>query len=392
VTKDVMDLAGRVKAIEATPGYTRPLAFGVGVATFGIEQPQTPWRVVAGAPVLDTWYPAPCLDEQLEVAALLAEAVGHRGGTASHRIERAQLQAVVAALGDAPAHGTQREAMQQLDAWLGCIEADSSRYPLQASLDRVLPRALVVSFIGAATDPLCDAHDAYLRLHLLSWCKARPHSLNLTGIFGVLSNVVWTNVGPFRPEGFEAVRGLLRAQGVTAQVHSVDKFPRLTDYVVPAGVRIADASRVRLGAHLAAGTTVMHEGFCNFNAGTLGQSMVEGRISAGVVVGNGSDIGGGASTMGTLSGGGNIVNSLGERCLLGANSGCGIPLGNDCVIEAGLYVTAGTKVRLEDGSVVKARELAGRHGVLFRRNSQNGAVEAIFKINAVELNEALHKN
>jgi 2,3,4,5-tetrahydropyridine-2-carboxylate N-succinyltransferase len=392
VTKDETELAGRVKAIEAAPGYQRAHAFAVGMASFAIEQAQTPWRVMPEAAVLDTWYPAPCLGEQPEVGALLAEAVGHRAGTASYRLERAQLQAVLAALGELPAHAVQRETIAQLDAWLGQIEADAGRYPQQASLDRVLPRAVVVSFLGASSDPLCGPHDAYLRLHLLSWRKAQPHALNLAGIFGVLSNVVWTSAGPFKLDGFEAVRGLLRAQGVNVQVHAVDKFPRMTDYVVPTGVRIADASRVRLGAHLASGTTVMHEGFCNFNAGTLGQSMVEGRISSGVVVGNGSDLGGGASTMGTLSGGGNIVNSLGERCLLGANSGCGIPLGNDCVIEAGLYVTAGTKVRLEDGSVVKARELAGRHGVLFRRNSQNGAVEAIFKANTVELNEALHKN
>lgn len=248
--------------------------------------------------------------------------------------------------------------------------------------------------------------DAYLRLHLLSHRLVAPHGQNLDGVFGVLPNVVWTDAGPCAVDGFEDTRVRLRAAtGRPVTVLSVDKFPRMLDYVVPSGVRVADADRVRLGAHLAAGTTVMHEGFVNFNAGTLGTSMVEGRISAGVVVGDGSDIGGGASIMGTLSGGGRQVVSLGRRTLLGANSGLGIPLGDDCVVEAGLYVTAGTKVTLvgfddagtQDGAegprTVKARELAGASGVLFRRNSLTGGVEAVARTGAgVELNSALHAN
>lgn len=237
-----------------------------------------------------------------------------------------------------------------------------------------------------------DAHDVYLRLHLLSHRLVAPHGLNLDGQFGLLANVVWTNYGPCAVDGFEKVRLRLRGRGPVFVSH-IDKFPRMVDYVVPGGVRIGDADRVRLGAHLAAGTTVMHEGFVNFNAGTIGSSMVEGRISAGVVVGDGSDIGGGASTMGTLSGGGKEIISLGKRCLLGANSGCGIPLGDDCVIEAGLYVTAGTKVTGPDGTQIKARELAGSSKLLFRRNSVTGAVEVVpWKGDGIALNEALHKN
>jgi len=237
-----------------------------------------------------------------------------------------------------------------------------------------------------------DASDAYLRLHLLSHRLVQPNTINLDGIFGALSNVVWTNYGPCPVEGFEQTRLRLREQG-PVQVFGVDKFPRMTDYVVPGGVRIADADRVRLGAHLAEGTTVMHEGFCNFNAGTLGTSMVEGRIVQGVVVGDGSDVGAGASIMGTLSGGGTERVSIGERCLLGANAGIGIALGDDCVVEAGLYVTAGTKVTLEDGRVVKARELSGTPGLLFIRNSVTGAVEARSRTGqGITLNSALHAN
>jgi 2,3,4,5-tetrahydropyridine-2-carboxylate N-succinyltransferase len=237
-----------------------------------------------------------------------------------------------------------------------------------------------------------DTHDVYLRLHLLSHRLVRPHGLSLEGIFGKLANVVWTNFGPCAVDGFEATRLRLRARGPVT-VYGVDKFPRMVDYVLPAGVRIADADRVRLGAHLAAGTTVMHEGFVNYNAGTLGNSMVEGRISAGVVVGDGSDVGGGASIMGTLSGGGKEVISLGQRCLLGANAGVGITLGDDCVVEAGLYVTASTKVTLPDGTVVKALELSGQSGLLFIRNSVSGAVEVRpRKGQGIELNAALHAN
>ncbi len=241
-----------------------------------------------------------------------------------------------------------------------------------------------------------DPADAYLRLHLLSHRLVAPHGQNLDGIFGVLNNVVWTNEGPCPVDDFEETRLRLRKRG-RVQVYGVDKFPRMTDYVLPAGVRIADADRVRLGAHLAEGTTVMHEGFVNYNAGTLGASMVEGRISAGVVVGDGSDVGGGASIMGTLSGGGTQVISIGRRCLLGANAGIGISLGDDCVVEAGCYVTAGSKVTIQDidskPKVVKAAALSGADNVLFRRNSVSGALEAVpWKRDGVTLNAALHAN
>lgn len=240
--------------------------------------------------------------------------------------------------------------------------------------------------------PPADVPDAYLRLHLLSARLCAPRTINLDGLFGVLNNVVWTSAGPCAVEGFEATRLRLRARG-TVTVWGVDKFPRMVDYVLPTGVRIADADRVRLGAHLAQGTTVMHEGFVNFNAGTLGTSMVEGRISQGVVVGDGSDIGGGASIMGTLSGGGTEVVSIGRRCLLGAEAGLGIALGDDCIVEAGLYLTAGTKVTLPDGTLAKARELSGQSGLLFLRNSVTGRVEVRARDGAgVALNAALHAN
>jgi 2,3,4,5-tetrahydropyridine-2-carboxylate N-succinyltransferase len=241
-----------------------------------------------------------------------------------------------------------------------------------------------------------DASDAYLRLHLLSHRLVAPREANLDGIFGVLDNVVWTSRGPCAVAGFEEVRAALRADG-PVEVFGIDKFPRMTDYVVPTGVRIADADRVRLGAHLAEGTTVMHEGFVNYNAGTLGASMVEGRISAGVVVGDGSDIGGGASIMGTLSGGGKEVISIGRRCLVGANAGIGISLGDDCVVEAGCYVTAGTKVTVRDidnkPKVIKAADLSGSDNVLFRRNSVTGTVEAVpWRSDGIALNADLHAN
>ena len=246
------------------------------------------------------------------------------------------------------------------------------------------------------TDKPAGASDAYLRLHLLSHRLMQPRTINLDGMFGQLTNVAWTNLGAAPIDGIEELRWRVRHDGRVLTVHGVDKFPRMTDYVVPSGVRIADADRVRLGAHLAAGTTVMHEGFCNFNAGTLGTSMVEGRISAGVVVGDGSDIGGGASIMGTLSGGGTEQVTIGERCLLGAEAGIGISLGDECVVEAGLYVTAGTMVAVHnpDGvSVVKARQLSGKGGLLYRRNSQSGAVEALPRSAKWEgLNADLHKN
>ena len=243
------------------------------------------------------------------------------------------------------------------------------------------------------SDAPTTAADAYLRVHLLSHRLVKPHGLNLDGLFGLLTNVAWTSAGPCSLVDFPATAARLRAAFGNLTVYGVDKFPRMVDYVIPDGVRIADADRVRLGAHLASGTTVMHEGFVNFNAGTLGKSMVEGRISAGVVVGDGSDIGGGASIMGTLSGGGKEVISIGERSLLGANAGVGISLGNDCIVESGVYITAGSKVALPDGSVVKARELSGANNVIFRRNSQSGALEALPKTGQWDgLNSILHAN
>ena len=254
-------------------------------------------------------------------------------------------------------------------------------------------QAPVLTVIEDLSQPPRDTADAYLRLHLLSHRLIKPHEANLDGIFAALPNVAWTSLGPVDPANLTQVQLKARMTGTPLQVFSLDKFPRMTDYVTPTGVRVADADRVRLGAHLAEGTTVMHEGFVNFNAGTLGHSMVEGRISAGVVVGDGSDVGGGSSIMGTLSGGGSEVISIGERCLLGANAGIGISLGDDCTVEAGLYVTAGTLVTLPDGEVVKGRDLSGANGLLFRRNSRTGTVEALPRSgNWAGLNAALHAN
>ncbi|WP_241249858.1 2,3,4,5-tetrahydropyridine-2,6-dicarboxylate N-succinyltransferase [Rhodococcus sp. X156] len=303
--------------------------------------------VLADGTVLDVWFPQPQL--------------GAHQASASARLTAEELDPALAAM-------------------LGTDEARGVE---------VMGVRTTIADLSAA--PI-DARDVYLRLHLLSHRLVQPHGVNLDGQFGLLSNVVWTNHGPCAVEGFELTRARLRARGPVT-VYSVDKFPRMVDYVVPSGVRIGDADRVRLGAHLAAGTTVMHEGFVNFNAGTLGSSMVEGRISAGVVVDDGSDVGGGASIMGTLSGGGTETISLGKRCLLGANSGIGISLGDDCVVEAGLYVTAGTKVTGPDGTAVKARELSGQNGMLLRRNSVTGAVEVVAREGSgVALNEALHAN
>ncbi|WP_156675645.1 MULTISPECIES: 2,3,4,5-tetrahydropyridine-2,6-dicarboxylate N-succinyltransferase [unclassified Mycobacterium] len=311
-------------------------AVGVGLAT-----------LAADGSILDTWFPAPELTES---------------GTG----------------------GTSRLALSDIPPELVALVGRDD--------DRGTETVAVRTVIGSLDDVAADAYDAYLRLHLLSHRLVTPHGLNAGGLFGVLTNVVWTNRGPCAVDGFEAVRARLRRHGPVT-VYGIDKFPRMVDYVVPTGVRIADADRVRLGAHLAPGTTVMHEGFVNYNAGTLGASMVEGRISAGVVVGDGSDIGGGASIMGTLSGGGTEVISIGKRCLLGANAGLGISLGDDCVVEAGLYVTAGTKVATPDGQLLKALELSGGNNLLFRRNSVSGAVEVVARGGqGIALNEDLHAN
>ncbi|HEX7095808.1 MAG TPA: 2,3,4,5-tetrahydropyridine-2,6-dicarboxylate N-succinyltransferase [Acidimicrobiales bacterium] len=284
-----------------------------------------------------------------------------------------------------------------LEAWypvlgLGNASAPAASLPTESDDVRGVSTRPVTISIKLA-DPPADAADAYLRLQLLSHRIIRPHEANLDGIFGVLVNVAWTSLGPVAADQVETVRLRARQAGIRLEVYGVDKFPRMTDYVTPSGVRIADADRVRLGAHLSPGTTVMHEGFVNYNAGTLGASMVEGRISAGVVVGDGTDVGGGAAIMGTLSGGGQIVIALGERCLLGSNSGIGIPLGDDCVVEAGCYVTAGSKVMLPDGQVVSARELSGVDNMMFWRNSVTGALEVRPRTGKwTGLNEALHHN
>ena len=278
-----------------------------------------------------------------------------------------------------------------LSALSGAVPAELTSLA-SADVARGVTREVISLEIDTTKAPV-DAADAYLRLHLLSHRLVKPHGVALDGIFGLLSNVVWTSVGPCAVDGFEITRARLKAAYGHVSVYGVDKFPRMVDYVVPSGVRIADADRVRLGAHLAAGTTVMHEGFVNFNAGTLGTSMVEGRISAGVVVGDGTDIGGGASIMGTLSGGGKEVISIGEKCLLGANSGLGISLGDNCVIEAGTYITSAAKVRLPDGEIVKAATLSGASNLLFRRNSLDGCLEVVLRTGTWGgLNSILHAN
>ncbi|SDD30166.1 DapH/DapD/GlmU-related protein [Glycomyces harbinensis] len=283
-----------------------------------------------------------------------------------------------------------------LDVWftrLGLGEAPTG--VAAPDIDRTTPagttsKGVAVLVKSLAEEPV-DTADVYLRLHLLSHRFVIPHSINLAGIFGLLPNNAWTNFGPLPADGVNAARLKLRAEGHVLEVKSLDKFPPMADYVTPTGVRIADASRVRLGAHLAKGTTVMHEGFVNFNAGTLGNSMVEGRISAGVLVGDGSDIGGGSSIMGTLSGGGKQVISIGERCLLGANAGIGISLGDNCVVAAGCYVTAGSKVTLPDGTVVKAATLSGKDNLQFWTNTQTGVLEVRPRSGTWgELNAALH--
>lgn len=296
---------------------------------------------------------------------------------------------------------TQTESGQTLDCHfhslgLGSKPANKQGETLNLQQDSDLIRKVKKIAVDISIDLLVapkDVADVYLRLHLLSHRLVKPHSINLDNIFTLLPNVVWTSVGACEINSFDQVRLALQNKYGNLTVYSVDKFPRMIDYVIPEGVRIADGDRVRLGAYLSAGTTVMHEGFVNFNAGTLGKSMVEGRISSGVVVGDGSDIGGGASIMGTLSGGGKEVISIGERTLLGANSGAGISLGNDCVIEAGVYITAGSKILLPDGKIVKAKELSGANNLLFRRNSQSGSLEVVPKSGSWSgLNSVLHNN
>ncbi|MBR9857155.1 MAG: 2,3,4,5-tetrahydropyridine-2,6-dicarboxylate N-succinyltransferase [Gammaproteobacteria bacterium] len=338
-------------------------AFGLGVGT---KSTKGEW--------LEVYYNLPLHNADDALISAIAAKVGYEGGNAAIEISAAQLNDLEAAF-----------------LSVGAAE--------QAEIVKVLEgtsQPLVVTILDTDTAPASTA-EVYLKLSLLSHRLVKPHGLDLSGMFGLLPNVAWTSEGAIAVDELAKRQLAARAQGRTISVNSVDKFPKMTDYVVPAGVRIGDASRIRLGAHVGEGTTVMHEGFINFNAGTLGVSMVEGRISAGVVVGNGSDLGGGCSTMGTLSGGGNIVISVGEGSLLGANAGLGIPLGDRCTIESGLYITAGAKVTVLDGKnqevqTVKAAELAGKSDLLFRRNSQNGRIEVKTNKSAIELNAELHKH
>jgi 2,3,4,5-tetrahydropyridine-2,6-dicarboxylate N-succinyltransferase len=330
-------------AVNATSPAPHTAAFAAGLATLDED-----------GRVLDVWYPSPTLTAT------------PRADTGSRLVDSAEAEELFG------------------------VDVSGARGPDER---RGVERVAIATSIEALADPPVDTYDVYLRLHLLSHRLVQPNGANLDGIFGLLNNVVWTNLGPCPVEGFEQRRLRLRAAGEQVVVFGLDKFPRMTDYVIPSGVRIADADRVRLGAHLAEGTTVMHEGHVNFNAGTLGTAMVEGRITASVVVGDGTDLGGGSSIMGTLSGGGKEVVRIGERCLIGANGGVGISLGDDCVVEAGLYVTAGTRVTLPDGAVVKAVEVGGQNNLLFRRHSETGRVEVVPRSGqTVELNTALHAN
>jgi 2,3,4,5-tetrahydropyridine-2-carboxylate N-succinyltransferase len=328
----------------------------------------------AAGDLLEVYYKAPILTADAKLVEAVAGAVGYTGGNASIEIDAAQLKALEA-------------------AFLSVGAED------QAEITEILEgtsQPLVICILETDDAPTTTA-EVYLKLSLISHRLVKPHGQNLTGIFGLLPNVAWTNEGAIALDELPSRQLAARAQGRILQVTSVDKFPQMTNYVVPAGIRVGDASRIRLGAHVGEGTTVMHEGFINFNAGTLGVSMVEGRISAGVVVGNGSDLGGGCSTMGTLSGGNNVIISVGENALLGANAGLGIPLGDRCTLEAGLYVTGGSKVSILDDqnnevATVKASELAGKSDLLFRRNSQNGRIEVKTNKSAIELNAELHSH
>ncbi|OUS38789.1 2,3,4,5-tetrahydropyridine-2,6-dicarboxylate N-succinyltransferase [Oleispira antarctica] len=322
---------------------------------------------------LEVYYQAPLFQPSADIIATAKDAIGYEGGNQAVEVDGGELEALAAAL----------EAIAPAQAKLARACTESQKPVVITILE---------SDIQSESTP-----EVYLKLHLLSHRLVKPHGINLAGMFGLLPNVAWTNLGAIDLEELAEAQLQARLKGELLSVNSVDKFPRMTDYVVPTGVRIAHTARVRLGAHVGEGTTIMHEGFVNFNAGTLGVSMIEGRISAGVVVGNGSDLGGGCSTMGTLSGGGNIVISVGENCLLGANAGTGIPLGDRCTIESGLYITSGTKIQVLDDAknvveTVKGRDLAGKADLLFRRNSISGAVECVTNKTAIQLNEELHAN
>lgn len=336
------------------------IAFGLGIGT---KNSSNEW--------LETYFPAPVYQPDAQTVAALKETLGLDDSNTTLELSAAQLKSL-ADLSAAPEVATLASQLQ--DSKRPCVAV------------------LISEDASASSTP-----EVYLKLHLISHRLVKPHGINLDGIFGLLPNVAWTNEGPIDLKELPERQLQARAQGRWLEVKSVDKFPQMTDYVVPGGVRIADTARVRLGAYVGEGTTIMHEGFVNFNAGTEGTSMIEGRISAGVMVGEGSDLGGGCSTMGTLSGGGNIVISVGKNSLIGANAGIGIPLGDRCTVESGLYLTAGTKVAVLDSEgelveSVKARDLAGKADLLFRRNSANGRVECLTNKTAIELNEALHAN
>lgn len=338
-------------------------AFGIGIGT---QNAQQSW--------LEVFYQEPLYMPGPDLLDTARDAIGHPAGNVAVEVNRSELEKLAGALAQ-------------------------SGYDSQAQIARscIDSKRPVVVTVLETDDTAATTPEVYLKLHLLSHRLVKPHGLNLQGIFGLLPNLAWTNEGAIDLDELPARQLQARAAGRILEVKSVDKFPQMTDYVVPRGVRIADTARVRLGAYIGEGTTVMHEGFVNFNAGTIGKSMIEGRISAGVLVGEGSDLGGGCSTMGTLSGGGNIVITIGKNCLLGANAGVGIPLGDRCTVEAGLYITSGTKVAVLDDQnkpvqTVKARDLADQTDLLFRRNSETGAVECKTNRTAVELNEALHAN
>lgn len=360
-----------IEDIEKKQDYQRPLAFGLGIATIDAKDN-----------LLDTYFPVPNYQTNFGSAAVIANVIGYTNGTHSYRVSKSQLTEMLSYFTPFENDGKYHANIDALKNLLLMFDTFESNH-----------KTIVATFIAPIeidAGPQ-EVPDAYLRLHLLSHRLVQPHGINLTGIFKALPNVAWTSEGAIALEELTTRKMHALAAGTLLTVNSIDKFPRMVDYVVPSGIRIADASRVRLGAYLGEGTTVMHEGFINFNAGCEGPNMVEGRISAGVFVKKGSDLGGGCSTMGTLSGGGNTVITIGEECLLGANSGLGIPLGNRCTVEAGLYLTAGTKI-LFSNKVIKAKELSGKDDILFRRNSQTGQVEAILNSNSVELNTMLHSN
>ncbi len=369
------DFAEFVCNVESLVEYKRPEAFGLAICTLD-----------SNGSVLDAWYPQPNCDEHFGSAATFYNSVSNSISTTSaHTFHKAAY--IRAKSFFSPFKGEGGHAnMDCMHSLWAMWQKRRNKHPKTSILK--------VVFIYDLNEPPQTVEDAYLRLHLLSSRKVKPNEINLDGIFGQLPNNAWTSEGPISLADLPLRQMDARARLHPLHVYSVDKFPRMVDYVVPSGIRIADASRVRLGAYLAKGTTVMHEGFVNFNAGTMGESMVEGRISAGVVVGDKSDIGGGASIMGTLSGGGEEVISIGSECLLGANSGLGISLGNNCTIEAGLYLTAGTKVKSlrHDGMIKKASELSEYSNLLFYRDSQTGQVIARENTKAVELNDELHSN